>query len=266
MGQEYYTAKEVAEILKKSTRTVYREAQNGELPSVGKRPNIRFPKEAIDILAEVNLQNEDNQLSFSVSTIAESWAKRELNRPYENEDTVPFKTVLEWRKRNNDITMNLRRGKNVLGWVTFLPLDEEVALNLVHGQIREKDIPPQAVKKWSDPQLSVYIPVIEVISTDNPRKDKAVGAELIKRTIKWAVSLKIQHDIKNWYAVGATPEGQELLEDLGFKLLTTQNGGKRKGYMLEAGTEQMRTINKLAERMSKGSNSLQTSKKSLISQ
>lgn len=261
MGQEFYTAKEVADILKKSVRTIYRDAQNGEIPSIGKRPNIRFPKEAIDALAEVNLQNEDTALSFSVSTIAESWAKRELNRPYEDEDTVPFKTVLEWRKRNNDITMNLRRGKTVLGWVTFLPLDEEVALNLVHGQIREKDIPPQAVKKWSDPKLSVYIPVIEIISTGNPEKDRRLGADLIKRTIKWATTLTIQHDIKNWYAVGATPEGQNLLEDLGFKLLVTQDEGKRKGYTLETSDQQAKLINKFAVGMGNTNGSPQTSKK-----
>jgi excisionase family DNA binding protein len=261
MEQEYYTAKEVAAILKKSTRTVYRDAQNGELPSIGKRPNIRFPKEAIDILAEVNLQNEDSQLSFSTSTIAESWVKRELNRPYESEDTVPFKTVLEWRKRNNDIAMNLRRGKNVLGWVTFLPLDEEVALNLIYGRIREKDIPPQTVKKWSDPQLSIYIPVIEVISSNDLKKDRAIGAELIKRTIKWAISITIQYDIKNWYAVGTTPNGQDLLEKLEFQLLTTQDEGRRKGYILETSAQPMRLISKFAENMDKGNDLLQTGKK-----
>lgn len=210
---------------------------------------MKFPKEAIDALAEVNLQEEDPGLTFAVSTIAESWAKKELNRPYETEDTVPFKTVLEWRKRNDDITMNVKRGNKVLGWTTFLPLEEEIALDLVHGRIREKDIPPQAVKKWSDPGLSVYIPVIEVVPSGNVSQDRKIGEYLLKRTIKWAVTLMIQHSIKNWYAVGATPEGQAILDALGFTLLSSQNDGERKGYILANDAEHVRLITQLIGQM-----------------
>src|SRR5436305_11087076 len=117
---QYYDANQAMEILKKPKGSFYREVREGKIPHIGNRPNMRFPKEAIDALAEVNLKDEDQGLNFSVSTIAESWAKKELNRPYETEDTVPFKTILEWRKRNNDITWNLRKGQKVLGWVSFL--------------------------------------------------------------------------------------------------------------------------------------------------
>ncbi|GHO52180.1 helix-turn-helix domain-containing protein [Ktedonobacter robiniae] len=248
MEQEYYNAKEAMEILKKPSGSFYRDVREGKIPSVGKRPNMRFPKEAIDALAEVELEDEEPGLNFSVSTIAESWAKKELNRPYETEDTVPFKTVLEWRKRNNDITMNARRGKKVIGWTTFLPLDEEIAMDLVYSRIREKDIPPQAVKRWSQPQLSVYIPVIEVVPSGNIKQDKIIGAYLLTRTIKWAITLMIQYDIKNWYAVGTTPEGQAILDALGFTLLISQDEGKRKGYILENTAEHVKLITRLVEK------------------
>ena len=249
MEQEYYTAQEAMKVLKKPSGSFYRDVREGKIPSLGKRPNLRFPREVIDILAELNLQEEKHKLTFIHSTIADSWSKRQINRPYENEDTVPFKTVLEWRKRNDDITMNVKQGSKILGWVTFLPLDEEIILDLIHGRIREKDIPAQAVKKWNQPRLSVYIPVIEVIPSGKPKRDKFIGSYLIKRTIKWAISLTIQHNIKNWYAVGTTPEGIALLDAMGFKEMTSLNNGSRKGYILESTAQPIRLISTLAENM-----------------
>jgi len=55
----------------------------------------------------------------------------------------------------------------------YTPLmDERVAAALVHHQIKEKDVPASAIKKWSERRLSVYIPTIEVIPSGNERKDK----------------------------------------------------------------------------------------------
>lgn len=52
----------------------------------------------------------------------------------------------------------------------------------------------------------------------------------------------LQHDIKNWYAIGTTPEGQKILEALDFKLLTDLDEGERKGYVLEATTRPVKLI------------------------
>ena len=59
----------------------------------------------------------------------------------------------------------------------------------------------------------------------------------------------IQHDIKNWYGNGLTPEGQHLLEALGFQLLTNLEEGARKGYMLESKAEPVRLISTLLKSM-----------------
>jgi hypothetical protein len=114
---------------------------------------------------------------------------------------------------------------------------------LIYDRIREKDIPPQAVKKCTDKQLSVYIPIIEVLPSKNTERDKEVGAFLLRKTIKWAIMLMIQYNIKNWYAIGTTPEGQTILEKLGFKMLANLSKGDRKGYVLESKAEPVKLIN-----------------------
>ncbi|HEV2660665.1 MAG TPA: helix-turn-helix domain-containing protein [Ktedonobacteraceae bacterium] len=248
--EEYYTAKEAMELLGKPSTSFYREVREGRIPHKGKRPNMRFPKEAIDVIAEVraNKKEEEENLTFILSTIADAWTKQEItHQPYEDEDAVPFKTVLEWRERNDEISMNVKLRGRILGWTTFLPLDETIIVELLYNRMREKDIPPQAIKKWTDRQLSVYIPIIEVIPSDNVERDKEVGAFLLKKTIKWAITLMIQYDIKNWYGIGATAEGQAILERLGFELITDLEGGKRKGYKLETKTEPVRLVSRFLQ-------------------
>lgn len=249
MNEEYYTAKEAMQILGKPSTSFYREVREGRIPSKGKRPNMRFPKEAIDALAEVGAgDEEEDKLTFTLSTIADAWTKQEITlQPYEDEDAVSFKILLEWRKKNDEISMNVKEANKILGWTTFLPLDETIILDLLNNRMKEKDIPPHSIKRWTEKQISVYIPIIEVISSEDVERDKEVGAFLLRRTIQWATALMRQYDIKNWYAIGVTPEGQAILERLGFQLITNVEDGKRKGYVLENKAEQVRLISRFIQ-------------------
>src|SRR5579875_3339631 len=245
MQKQYYTAKEVAEILKISVQTAYRKAKSGDLPSEGKRPNIRFPKLAIDAIAEKDEKEE--KLSFVPSTLADEWIKQQMNHPYDDEDSVPFKTIVAWRKKNSDITMNVKKGNQIVGWTTFLPLKDEIIMALLENKIKEKDIKEQDVRKWSENNISVYIPIIEVVQTDNKEENKRIGRFLVKNTMKWALMLTIQHDIKRWYAIGVTTEGQRLLEGLGFKPISSTNNDKRKGYILETKAPHVKLITSMLQ-------------------
>lgn len=250
MEKQYYTAKEAMQILKKPNATFYREAKAGLIPHIGKRPNMRFPKEAIDALAEVGtFDEEETSLTFTLSTIATAWEKQDMAHSYEEEDIVPFKNVLEWRKVNSELSMDVKEGDKLRGWITFLPLDEKVIIALIRDEIREKDIPLRAIKRWSEKQLSVYIPIIEVISSGNRSKDRRIGVYLLKKAIKWAINLTIRYDIKNWYGIGVTTDGQAILEALGFKEIMSLEEGKRKAYMLETKIKPVRLVSALLNEM-----------------
>lgn len=247
---QFYTAKEVAVLLKTSVQTVYRKAKSGELPSEGKRPNIRFPKEAVDSIAEVSEEGKPQSLQFLFSTNADLWEGLQITQQlYGDEDTVPYKRLLEWQKANDEIFMSLKDGHKLVGAITFMPMDEQVAIALVHHRIKEKDVPASAIKQWSERRLSVYIPTIEIIPSGNERKDKERASFLLRRTIKWAIMLTIQHDVKNWYAIGATSEGQAVLEALGFKEISNTGNGRRKGYVLDRSIEPVKLVSRMIEDM-----------------
>jgi len=256
MNNQDYTAKEAMKILGKTQATFYREVKAGLIPHKGKRPNMRFPKEAIDVLADLGpIEEEDHKLSVTPITIADLWEAKEISTsPYGEENDVPFKTVMEWKKVNNEMGISLKENNKLVGWTTFLPLDEKIAIALITDQMKEKDIAPRFIKKWIDNKISVYIPVIEVVPSGNKYTDIKRGTFLLRKTIKWAVILSIQYDIKNWYAIGATEDGQAILEALGFTKIHETEDGKEKGYVIETITKPVKLISRTVREIQKSEN------------
>lgn len=240
-SQEYYSFTEVMQILGKKKSTLYSEIDEGKIPfelPANKKIGMRFPKEGIDILAKrarkEQIEKRTMQLRFEVSTTADLWtAVNNARRIYGPEDVISFERALEWRDINPDISMSVKDENLFVGMATFIPLDEEVIQALLKDTLREKDIPDQAIRKWTEPQLSVYIAGIAIVSSGNKQTDSLRGPFLLRHTIKWGVTLTAQYDIKNWYGIGVTPEGQAILEVLGFRQLTSLEDGKRKGYVLD---------------------------------
>lgn len=113
--------------------------------------------------------------------------------------------------------------------ITFIPLEESTIEALIHNKIRERNIPLWTIRKWNEPELSVYIPTISIFPSGNKVTDKGRGRSLICLTLRWALALNRQYDLKNWYAIGATPEGINLLRKLGFQPIE----GTREGYVLD---------------------------------
>jgi hypothetical protein len=140
---------------------------------------------------------------------------------------------MKWQKVNPDTTMSAKDGETLFGSTTILPIDEEVIWSVSRDEIRENHIPESAIKKWTEPNLSAYILTISIIKSGDAALDTKRGAFLIKNTIRWAISLQLQHDIKNWYGVGVTPKGQALLEALGFKNTLSLYNDTRKAYQLD---------------------------------
>src|SRR5260370_34972596 len=100
--------------------------------------------------------------------------------------------------------------------------------------MRERDIYKQVMQEGKDPQISVYVAGIASVKTEE--EDKQVnslrGRFLLRNAIKWAITLTAQYDIKNWYSIGVTSEGQAIAEELGFQEIMSIEEGNRKGYLL----------------------------------
>src|SRR5437763_10796778 len=221
--------------LNKPRSTFFKEVENGLIPfelERGRQTGRRLPKAAIDILAG-RQQMKYRQMGpthriFSPSSAADTWTEIQIGISlYGEDDIVPYDKILEWRDVNDEIQMSVKDRGLVVAYSCLMPLEESIILPLIHDKIRERDIPTKSIKQWTDPQISVYVSSATVKPTGNLTKDKEIGRFLLKQTLKWALSLNRQYDIKNWYGIGATPEGQALLEALSFKEIASVHGGAR---------------------------------------
>ncbi len=237
----YYTAEEAMQKLKKPRSTFFKEVETGLIPfelEPGRQRGRRFPKQAIDILARRQQtrykQRSPNHLVFTPSSPADIWSEVQIGTSlYGEDDIVPFDILLEWRDINDEMYMSIKDQGQVVGYSSLMPLDESIMAPLIQDKIRERDIPPKSIREWTDPQLSIYVASITVKPTGNAKRDKELGRFLIKQTVKWAITVNRQFDIKNWYSIGATAEGQSLLEGLGFTEIASLYEGTRKGYLLK---------------------------------
>jgi hypothetical protein len=251
MSNGYYTLDEVMRKLNKSRSTVLREAKSGLIPNEleeGKKKGRRYPIQAIDALAEVQHEKEKEKkvprLIFSPSTPNDLWAEVTIGRDlYGEDDIVPFKRLLKWRDINDEIFMSLKENGKVVAYASLMPLEEDVIVPLLEDKIRERDIPLTAIRQWTDPQISVYVASTTVKPSGNLQKDRELGWLLIRHTIKWALSLGRQFEIKNWYGIGATKEGQSIFERLGFTEILSLYDGERKGYYAEDVKQPVKLMN-----------------------
>jgi len=258
MDAKYYTAEEAMKELKKPRSTFFKEVENGLIPSeieAGRQRGRRYPKAAIDVLAKrINQpkgrEKGTNSLVFSPSSIADLWTEVQIGTElYGAEDIVSFDTLLEWRDVNNKMFMSMKEYGQVLGYSSLMPLDEKTLLPLLQDKIREQDIPIKSIRQWTDPQISVYIATVTVKPSGRQLHDKEHGRFLLRQTVKWALSLNKQFEIKNWYGIGATREGQQLFEHLTFKEITSLHDGRRKGYWIDNIEQPVKLIDGLLAEM-----------------
>ena len=241
METEYYTAEEAMKKLNKPRSTFFKEVESGFIPfelEPGRQRGRRYPKQAIDVIARRQQirykQKGPTHLIFSPSSPADMWTEIQIGISlYGEDDVVPYEKILEWRDINDEMHMSVKERGQVVAYSCLMPLEEKILSPLIQDQIRERDISNKAIKQWTDSQLSVYLSSLTVNPTGNQTRDKEIGRFIIRQTIKWALALYRQFDIKNWYGIGATPEGQSLFEALGFTEIANVHEGKRKGYILQ---------------------------------
>lgn len=240
-SNQFYTFDEVMNILGRKKATLYREIEEGKIPfwlPTGKKIGMRFPKEGIDIIAKrerrERVLKRVEPLRFVPSTTSDLWTTVDnARRLYGDDDSISFERALEWRDSNPDISMSVKLDGQCVGMVTFLPLDEQVIMALLRDEMRERDIPDQAIRQWTDPALSVYVAGIAIIASNDLLTNRQRGRFLLEHTVQWGITLSAQYAIKNWYGIGVTPDGQTILEQLGFRELIVLEDGGRKGYILD---------------------------------
>ncbi len=233
--EAYYTKEEVMQMLNKPSTTFYREVNAGIIPSEleeGRERGRKFPREAIDAYMEMLQHGDREHLKFVPSSNSDLWARVQNSRKiYGENDTVSYRKVLQWKEANKQIFMSVKAEDRLVGGVTLMPLAETTIHALINNKILEKGIPLWAIRDWEAEEISVYLPTIAIVASGNKLIDHARGRFLIRETLKWAISLRQQYDIKNWYGMAVTTEGEKLLQHLGFTAINDQVA-RRLGFRL----------------------------------
>lgn len=238
-SDDYYTLEEVMYLFNKSKSTIIREANAGAIPYAlepGKKRGKQYPKKAIDVLVERQRKKSQPpapKCVFSSSTISDLWSEVEIERELVGDDaSISYATLLEWRDHNAAMRMSLKEAGRVIAYASLMPLAEQTITSLLAGQIAVKDLPPDAILPWTNPQLAVYIANITVKPTEDDTLHTLRGWMILRHTLQWALALHHQYDIHTWYGLGATRTTQQLFTALGFHEITSLANGQRKGYKL----------------------------------
>ena len=170
---------------------------------------------------------------------------------YGEDDIVTYEKLLEWNDINDEMFMCVKDQGQVVAYSTLMPLEESVILPLLEDKIREQAIPGTAIRQWTDPRLSVLLVSLTVKPSGNARRDGVVGRYVLKSTLKWALAINRQCDVKNWYGIGATKDGQHLFERLGFHEIVSLYEGERKGYTLDYIVQPGNVLQKIVDDMDK---------------
>lgn len=251
MEQEYYGLEDVMKKLHKSKSTVLREAKSGLIPSElekGKLKGRRYPKSAIDVLADLDSEKiakkKKPHFEFSLSTPNDLWSELKLRQKLFGKTDVAssYKQLMQWRISNDEIFASIKEDGQLVAFVSLLPLEEVIVRELIEGKIKETDIPLSAIKQWTEPQLSVYVLNFVVEPDSDREKTRYRGMQLIRSTIKWALDIHDEYDIKDWYCISASKEGQTLLKRLGFNEIATLSDGEKKCYSLKDSAKPTRLV------------------------
>lgn len=254
---DFYSAQEAMAVLKKPRSTFFKEVEEGLIPfelEDGRQRGRLYPKTAIDTLAARQKKTRKNKeyphLSFSSSSPADMWAEIQIGTSlYGEDDVVPYDKILEWRDINDQMHMSVKENGRVVGYSCLMPIDEQILHPLIEDRIRERDIPNDTIRQWTDLRLSVYVSSLTVKPSGRVSIDRERGRFLIKQTIQWALRVNQQSDVKNWYGIGASPEGQHLFSALGFTEIASLYKGERKGYLLNDIRKAAPLIKNLLEEM-----------------
>ncbi|HEU5384202.1 MAG TPA: hypothetical protein VFV38_53090 [Ktedonobacteraceae bacterium] len=238
-NMEEYTPEEARKVLNMARSTFFKEVERGNIPSVlepGRRRGRRYPKEAIDTYADLLKREKrpDQNLDFVKATNADIWeAVENARKTYGDDDIIPFRKALEWRSINNEMTMSMKENGRFAGCSTIMPLEEDILKLLIRDEMREQDIPENAIKTWVEPDITAYIASITIMRSEDEKKNAYRGRFLIEHTARWAIALYHQYDINKFYTIGTTAIGRELAEMFGFTEIISLENGNRKGYILK---------------------------------
>ena len=238
----YYSKKEALEKLGIPESTFYQMVSDGRirsyLPPHRKRGAL-YDREQIDAIVAIQVATgqkapSEDILIFGASTEVDLAQEVAIGLDlYGADDIVPLGKLRQWWNRNPEMFLSLKRADGVLvGYSSVTPMKHETIMRLIRDEIREADVDPQDIYPYSvGVPLECYIASLTTVQGPNQHR---YAFRLILDVAHFLKQLGERGvNITKFYAIGASKDGQEKAEQLGFTETYRSPDGSRRGYVLE---------------------------------
>ena len=226
MNEYYYTARQAQQKLGLSKAMFFRMVHQGLIPKFvqpGMKQGV-YPKRDIDALALSMgvFFDHPERFVFSRSTPADQVEEMNIGIKCFGRDFItPLHERITFQQKSEFTFHSLKVDGHVVGYVSLFHFPNDFLEDLLIGQKIERDITPKDVLPFVRLEpFSIYVDVIAV-DPDLPKHLRHIYAGIITaRLIKIILYLIANgYQITHIYTVTATPEGENLVRKLGFRLM-----------------------------------------------
>jgi len=223
MSEDFYTAKQAIEKLGLAPASFHRKVASGQIPKVtpkGRKQSV-YPKRDIDALAmAMNMVFEaPERIVFSKSTPGDQLEEMQLGiRCFGEEYITPLPERIAFQEKSEYTFWSLKVNGRVVGYISIFRFPPAFLDDILTGRHIERDITVREVLRFKRLEdFDVYIDVLAVDPRLNPHERALYGGIIASRFANTILDLKNNgYQIKNLYTVTATPEGDNLVNKLGF--------------------------------------------------
>src|SRR5713226_3145257 len=226
MSDQYYTASQATAKLGLSKAMFHRKVSQGLIPKVtppGKKQSL-YPKRDIDALARaMNLIFEQHErIVFSKSTPADQEEEMQIGiRCFGQEFITPLPERIAFQEKSEFTFWSLKIDGRVVGYVSLFRFPPLFLDDILTGRHVERDITVKEVLKFTRQEpFDVYVDVMAIDPRLPSHLKPLYAGIIVSRLANSILDLRSNsYLIQTLYTVTATSEGDNLVRQIGFRLM-----------------------------------------------
>ena len=223
---DFYTASEAMKKLGLSKTEFHKRVGEGRIPKItppGKKQGV-YPKRDIDALARVinEVFEQHDKIVFSKSTIADQEQEMQIGiRNFGAEFITPLPERVAFQQKSEFTFWSLKVEGDVVGYVSMFHFPPAFLDDLLTGRKIERDITIREVLPFKRLEpFDIYIDVLAVDPLIPPKQRNWYAGVIVTRFADTLLNLIGNgYFIRKMYTVTATPEGDNIVNKLGFHLM-----------------------------------------------
>lgn len=255
MKGEYYTAGQAMQKLGLTKSMFHRKVNTGQIPKVtppGRKQGV-YPKRDIDALAlAMNMVFElQEKIVFSRSTPGDQVEEMDIGiRCFGSEFITPLPERISFQQKSEFTFWSLKVSGHVVGYISMFRFPPEFLDDILVGRHIERDITVKEVIPFTRLEpFNIYIDVMAVDPNLPHHLQHLYAGIIVSRFANVILDLRANGYLINiLYTVTATPEGDNLVRKLGFRLMQGKSlASGRIAYEFqldEQGIEQLKQLSR----------------------